>query len=101
MAIEGISNLDLTPSDNYADLQLWLRKNFEILQSFFVSYKYTEITVASYDIQTTEILRGHNLFGVTNTGTVDITLPPDIDPTFIIVIRDETGGAATINLSVR
>lgn len=43
-----IDALDLTPPDNYEDLQIWLRRNFELIQNRVIA---SEVALTSYDAQ--------------------------------------------------
>ena len=72
--LKTVKDLDLTPPDNYADLQTWLARNFEIIQQRMLA---PEIALSAYDAEparssVTNLHGGlHSIVtgGVLNSGT--------------------------------
>ncbi len=64
--------------------------------------QYTAVNVPSYTITAAALIEGLNIFGVTYTGgQVTITLPAEISPTRVVVVKDETGNAAANNIVIQ
>ena len=52
--------------------------------------KYTPITTTEYYIQESELIQGHNMFGVMTSGDTTVYLPNDVPPYKIIIVKNET-----------
>ena len=61
---------------------------------------YTQITTASRAILDSELVLGHNIFGVNHAGAVAITLPANIDSNKLVIINDESGQAGANNITI-
>lgn len=65
-------------------------------------FKYFAVETATYTISNKQLVPGINIFGVRYEGAVTITLPENLSPNDkTIIINDETGNAATNNITVQ
>lgn len=58
MSTKKSHELDLTPPDNYADLQIWLTKNFAIVQDIMNNGLDVEDTFTTVDAKTVTVEQG-------------------------------------------
>lgn len=58
MATTKSNELDLTPPDNYADLQTWLAKNFGIIQDLLNTGIDVDDTFTTVDSKTVTVEQG-------------------------------------------
>jgi hypothetical protein len=61
---------------------------------------YTKITSATYTVEKKKLISGHNIFGVNYNGAVTITLPSSVHYEQLIYVKDESGNAATNNITI-
>lgn len=109
-----IDYLDLTPPDNYEDLQIWLRENFELLKTIFnyqwkdkegVPVEGTAATKPTWAVYRTPIYQWQ--FGVGDETTVNYHMPHDwvfgsdmfIHVHWSHISAAVTGGTVTFDIS--
>jgi len=63
--------------------------------------KYTHVSAAEYTFTDKDLVEGMNIFGVNYAGAVTITLPAQIKPEKIIIIKDESGNAGANNITIQ
>jgi len=63
--------------------------------------KYTQITTALYSFVNADLVEGHNIFGVNYNGDVTITIPEELSPEKIIIVKDESGSAGSNNITIQ
>ena len=52
--------------------------------------KYTQVTTTPYTVLASDLIVGHNIYGILTTEDAIVYLPLDVDPTKIVVISNET-----------
>jgi hypothetical protein len=62
--------------------------------------QYKLITTATYTVSERKLVQGHNIFGVNYAGNVTITIPAEVSPEKLIVIKDESGNAGSNNITI-
>lgn len=106
--MQQLVNIGIEPNDNTGDPGRVafdkVNDNFTDLYTTRAQVKYTQVTDASRAILDSEMVLGHNIFGVNYNGDVTITLPLSIDSDKLITIKDESGaisdGANSITIQV-
>lgn len=77
-----------------------INDNFTELYATRAQVQYTQITTASKTVLDSELVLGHNIFGVNYAGAVTISLPANIDSDKLVIIKDESGSAGANNITV-
>jgi len=63
--------------------------------------QYTKIESATYTFTDRDLVPGHNIFGVNFSGDVTITIPTELNPEKLIVVKDESGSASSNNITIK
>jgi len=63
--------------------------------------KYVQITTATFSFVNADLVPGQNIFGVNYNGDVTITIPEELPPEKIIIIKDESGNAGSNNITIQ
>jgi len=63
--------------------------------------KYNPVTTATLTFTDRDLVAGMNIFGINYNGNVTITLPAEISPEKIIIIKDESGNASSNNITIQ
>ena len=58
--------------------------------------KYTEVLTTTYTVQESDLIVGHNIYGVDSGGDSVVYLPTITDPTKIVVVSNEMTGTSFI-----
>lgn len=101
---QQLINIGSSPNDGTGDNVrvggAKINENFTDLYTNKGGFKYTSIRISAYNIQESELIHGHNIYGVNHANPVAITLPKSIDSNKIITIKDESGIALLNNITI-
>ena len=113
--IQGVKGLDgVVPEHRWVDQSLqfknpdgtWGKKRNLEGRGFVgggpssAGVKYTPVTTSTYTFTDRDLVAGMNIFGVNYNGNVTITLPAEVNPEKIIIIKDESALAGTNNITI-